>query len=220
MIHLLVLLSSLLSINTTHCWGSSKSNINGDVKHDVNFYGKLVTQQGQEYIVENISIQGEYKQIVMYDKPIKHPEPSLNEDTKQLEIKLDVNPSTDLSSGKVDLSETDSIKIPFPQVIWVYQKKSRQQRIEFIEIHVISKSGIKREYLVERKIQISCDEIDSSGPQEKRVPLSALDTLTIEGYSSRISVSGDGTKFIEKECDPKEKKPKKSGPKEKNSQKK
>jgi hypothetical protein len=197
MIYTLVLISALLSINTTHCWGSSQSNIAGDLKHDVNFYGKLITQQGQEYSVNNISIQGKYKQIVMYDKPIKHAEPALNSETKQLEIKLDVNPSTDLSNAGIDLSEVSEIIVPSPNTIWFYQKKDRQQKLEFIEVDVISKSNTKRSYLLERKTRINCDEIDAAGPQEKNVPLSALDKLIIEGYSAKISVSGDNKKCIQ-----------------------
>ena len=125
MIYLFILISTLLSINTTHCTGSSKSNIDGDTKQDVNFSGKLITQQGQEYLVNNISIQGKYKQIIMYDKPVKHVEPVLNNETKQREIKLENNPSTDLSESKIDLSEVSEINVPSPDTIWFYQKKSR-----------------------------------------------------------------------------------------------
>src|SRR5579863_3719436 len=132
MIYLLILVSALLHINPTHCWGSSKSNIDGDIKQDVNFSGKLITQQGQEYMVNNISIQGKYKNIVMYDKPVKHADAILNSETKQLEIKLDKNPSTDLSESKIDLSEVSEVTVPSPNTIWFYQKKEGQQRVEFI----------------------------------------------------------------------------------------
>jgi hypothetical protein len=197
MMYVLILISTLLHVNTTHCWGSSKSTIDGDIKQDVNFSGRLITQQGQEYIVNNISIQGKYKQIVMYDKPVKHAEPILNNETKQLEIKLDNNPSTDLSESKIDLSEVSEINVPSPNTLWFYQKKEGQQKLEFIEVDVITKSNTKRSYLLERKARISCDEIDSAGPQEKRVPLAALDKLIIEGYSAKINVSGDNKKCVQ-----------------------
>jgi hypothetical protein len=197
MIYTLIIISALLQTNVTHCWGSSKSNIAGDNKQDVNFSGKLVTQQGQEYIVNNISIEGKYKQIVMYDTPIKHADPVMNSETKQSEIKLDVNP-TDLSDTKIDLSEVSKISVPSPNTVWVYQKKERSQRLEFIEIVVTTSK--ERSYLMERKTKIYCDEIDPAGPQEKRVPLAALDTLTIEGYSAKIILSGDNTKCVQTIC--------------------
>lgn len=199
MIYLLILISALMNINPTHCWGS-KSNIDGDIKQDVNFSGKLITQQGQEYTVNNISIQGKYKQIAMYDKPVKHAEAVLNSETKQLEIRLESNPSTDLSESKIDLSEISEVSVPSPNTIWFYQKKDRQQRVEFIEVEVTTKSNTKRSYLLERKTRISCDEIDAAGPQEKRVPLAALDKLIIEGYSAKISVSGDDKKCVQTTC--------------------
>ncbi len=200
MICLLVIIGTLLPISTIHAWGSSGANVAGSLKQDVNFYGKLITQQGQEYIVNNISIQGKYKQIIMYDKPIKHIEPVLNTETKQLEIKLDVNPSTDLSNAGVDLSEVSEVVVPSPNTIWFYQKKEQQQKLEFIEVDVISKSNTKRSYLLERKTRINCDEIDAAGPQEKNVPLAALDKLIIEGYSAKISASSDNKKCVETIC--------------------
>jgi hypothetical protein len=196
MIYVLLIISALLHINPTYCWGSSKSNIAGDNKQDVNFYGKLITQQGQEYNVNNISIESKYKQIVMYDKPIKHADPVMNNDSKLSEIKLDVNPTTDLSDAQIDLSEVSEINVPSPNVIWTYQKKERQQKLEFTEVNVITKSNTKRSYLLERKTRIYCDEIDPAGPQEKRTPLAALDKLIIEGYSAKINVSGDNKKCV------------------------
>ena len=196
MIYLLILISALMHSNPTHCWGSN-SNIDGDIKQDVNFSGKLITQQGQEYTVNNISIQGKYKQIVMYDKPVIHEEAVLNSETKQLEIKLDVNPSTDLSESKIDLSEVSEVTVPSPDTIWFYQKKEGQQKVEFLEVDVTTKSNTKRSYLLERKTRIRCDEIDAAGPQEKVVPLAALDKLIIEGYSAKIKVGDKNKKCVQ-----------------------
>jgi hypothetical protein len=206
MIYLLIFISALLHISPTHCWGS-KSNIDGDLKQDVNFSGRLITKQGQEYIVNNISIQGKYKQIVMYDKPLKHADPILNSETKQLEIKLDVNPSTDLSESKIDLSEVSEVTVPSPDTIWFYQKKERQQKLEFIEVDVTTKSNTKRAYLLERKTRISCDEIDTAGPQEKVVPLAALDKLIIEGYSAKIKVGDNNKRCVQTVICPAQKAP-------------
>lgn len=202
MIYALIIISALLQVHTTDCWGSSKSNVAGDNKQDVNFSGKLTTQQGQEYVVNNISIESKYRQIIMYDTPVKHADVVMNAETKQSEIKLDVNPS-DLSDVQIDLSEVNKIRIPHPNTVWVYQKKERSQRLEFIEVLVTTSK--ERSYLMERRTKIYCDEIDAAGPQEKRVPLAALDTLTIDGYSAKINVSGDNKKCVQTVC-PAEKK--------------
>lgn len=122
MIHLLIIAISLLQINATHCWGSSGSNMDGDIKQPVNFSGKLITYQDQEYMIDNISIEGKYKNVIMYDKPIKHTEPAMNADTKQLEIKLE-DPKN-LVETKINFSEVSSVHVPSPNTVWVYQKKS------------------------------------------------------------------------------------------------
>jgi len=182
MIYLLILIGSLLSASGIQCtsYGSSTTK---DLKQPVNFSGKLTTHQGQEYIVDNISINTKCKQIPMYGKPSNHAEPVLNNETKQQEIKLETNPADDI--GTIDLDEVSQINVPTPGIIWYYQKKERHPRQEFIEVEVITKSNTKRSYLVDPKTPIYCDEIDAAGPQEKIVRLLALKTLTIEGYTYR-----------------------------------
>lgn len=182
MIYLLILISSLLSTSIVECtsFGSSTTK---DLKQPVNFSGRLTTHQGQEYIIDNISIDTKCKQIPMYDKPLSHTELVMNNDTKQQEIKLKDNPTDDIT--KIDLSEVSHINVPEPTIIWYYQKKERHPRQEFIEVEVITKSNTKRSYLLDPKTPIYCDEIDAAGPQEKTVRLLALKTLTIEGYTYR-----------------------------------
>lgn len=182
MIYLLILISSLLATSIIECtsFGSSTTK---DLKQPVNFSGKLTTHQGQEYIVDNISVDTKCKKIPMYSKPSNHAEPVLNNETKQQEIKLTTNPADDV--GTIDLDEVSQINVPKPNIIWYYQKKERQPRQEFIEVEVITKSDTKRSYLLDPKTPIYCDEIDAAGPQEKIVRLLALKTLTIEGYTYR-----------------------------------
>ena len=55
---------------------------------------------------------------------------------------------------------------------------------------VISKSGTKHPYLLERKTKVYCDEIDTAGPVEKVVPLPAIKSLIIDGYSFRGDMVG------------------------------
>jgi len=57
-------------------WGTQDSNIAGDKKHSINFYGTLETwaSPGDPMEVENISIENIFKQIPMYVKPSHTPE--------------------------------------------------------------------------------------------------------------------------------------------------
>lgn len=182
MIYLLILISSLLATSIIECT-SFGSGTTKDLKQPVNFSGRLTTHQGQEYVVDNISVDTKCKQIPMYDKPLNHTEVVTNNDTKQQEIKLDDNPADDIT--KINLDDVSQINVPFPHIIWYYQKKERHPRQEFIEVEVISKSNTKRSYLLDPKTPIYCDEIDKAGPQEKTVRLVALKALTIEGYTYR-----------------------------------
>src|SRR6266404_2256993 len=96
MIYLFIVISSLLHINMVS--GTSfGSNTRKDLKQPVNFSGKLSTHQGQEYVVDNISINSQCKQIPKYDKPTTLAEPALNNDTKQQEIKLEADPADDVT---------------------------------------------------------------------------------------------------------------------------
>lgn len=200
MIHLLVALIVLLHTNTALTqWSSTATK---DLKQPVNFSGTLTTHQGQEYTVDNISIYGKYKQITMIDKPMQHADAVVNTDSKQKEIKLEVNPNTDFSKTYIDLEEVKEISVPFPQTIWIYQKKERHQKLEFIEVEVITKSDTKTSYLLEVKTPIYCDVIDTAGPQEKTVPLSALKTLTIEGYTYRDTSNNKNKKCKTNDCPP------------------
>lgn len=170
-------------------WKGAESNVDSEVKHNVNFSGHLVSYQGREYDVDNIAIKGQYKHIMMYEKPANHPQPQLNSETNQTEIKLDVNPADGLIGKKVDLSEIHELYVPKPDVIWVYQKKTHR-RVEFLEIDAITTGNTRIPYLLERTVRLTCDGIDPSGPQEMTVPLSTIKELKIEGYSFRNPSAG------------------------------
>lgn len=184
MIYLFILISTLLHAGLIECT-SFGSTTTKDLKQPVNFSGTLTTHQGQEYIVDNISIDGKCKQIIMYAKPMTHAEPVLNKDSKHMEIQLDSNPASDFVKGTVDLDETSDIQVPSPNTLWYYQKNKHQQKMEYLEVIVTTKSNTKNQYLLERKTPVYCDGIDTAGPQEKIIPLSALKSLTIEGFTYR-----------------------------------
>ncbi len=195
MIHLLLFTFSLMYMSSTYAnWSSTAAK---DLKQPVNFSGKITTHQGQEFIVDNISIQGKYEKIAMPLKPENLPEPVLNSETNQREVKLDANPNTEYSKRDLDLAETKEIQVPSPNTIYFYQQKKNSKRLEFIEMEAISNGGTKYYFLLDPKTPIYCDGIDSAGPQETTVPLSALKTLTIEGYTYR-----DTSKDKNKKCNP------------------
>jgi hypothetical protein len=180
------------TIFSTSNWKSTGSSGGNDDEQLINFYGTLTTHQGQKDAVGHILIEGKHKDIIMYDAPVKHAEEVFNQRTKQTEIKLAENPITDFSSAEIDLSSISSIKSTIPNTIWVYQKEKKYQRIEFIMVTVTSKeSSVSKNYLLERKTHISCNTIDNIS-QKKKVPLTAIDTLTIEGYS--FSIGADQVK--------------------------
>lgn len=189
---LFVTLIGTLCIN----WRAPETTLEGNFKQTVNFYGKLTTYQAKEYRVDNISFNRKYKQIPMYDKPLKHPKPILNAKTNQKEITLNVNPKNNFITSKIDLNEVSEIHVPKPNITWVYQKEGKQRRLEYIEITVISKNKkkTKNSYLVDRKTKVRCNEVNSAGPVEKIVPIPAINRLIIEGYSLRDNMDNKSQK--------------------------
>jgi len=183
LLFLFVTLIGVLSIN----WRAPETTLEENFKQTVNFYGKLITYQAKEYKVNNISFNGKYKKIPMYDKPRKYSKLILNSKTNQKEIVLNVNPKNNFIMSKIDLNEVSEIHVPKPNITWIYQKEGKQRHLEYIEIIVISKNKkkTKNSYLVSRKTKVRCNEINSAGPVEKIVPIFAINRLIIEGYSLR-----------------------------------
>jgi hypothetical protein len=176
-----LLLSSALMHGT-----SSGSTSAKDLKQPVNFSGKIATYyQDQDYIVENISVQGKYKDITTYDTPTTHPEALMNNDTKQLEITLDHNPLDDFPQTTLKLEDINSLEVPSPDTVWVYQKKKNQPRQEYLELKVTYKDGTTKSLLLGHKNEIYCYELTAES-QRKTIPLSALKKLTIEAFSCQI----------------------------------
>jgi len=165
-------------------FGSSGANVEGDSKQAINYYGTLITQQGQKNNVENISIGGKTKDIIMYDCPIKHLPEEINTKTKQPEIKLDTNPTKDFVKSKIDLSKISEIAVPSPNTIWLYQPDEKHQRHEFTQVLITYPSSKQaKPYLLEHKTQILCNSIENDNAQKKEVPLAAIDKIIIEGYA-------------------------------------
>ena len=193
-------LIALLPTTTIYTqWSSTSAK---DLKQPVNFFGEVITHQGQELKVDNISVNGKYAKISMPLKPENLPAAELNSETKKYEVKLSENPNTEFIKRDVDLEETSEIKVPSPDTIYVYQKKEKSQRIEFLEVEVISKSNTKYFFLLETRTPIYCDGVDNAGPQETTIPLSALKSLTIKGFTYRDTSIDKNKKCKPNSCPP------------------
>jgi len=167
---------------------ASKNNPNTDNQERISFYGTLTTHQGQKDTVEHILIEGKHTNIAMYDAPIKHAKKTFNEKTKQAEILLKENPIQNFVKSPIDLNKISALKVPEPNTIWVYQKDKEYQRIEFTLVHIFTKeNSTPKEYLIEHKTHLSCISTTEKESQKKDVPLTAIDTLTVEGYTYTVT---------------------------------
>jgi len=174
-------IESILLASTMLCllpqWTTQETTVAGNKKQRVNFFGTLETQEGNKYKVENISVGMLYKQIPLYESPT---EPSENYALKK-------DPRKGIIS-RIDLSETETIQVPHPDIVWSYQKKGFH-KTEYIEITVISKDQQKTKcnYLIDVRRKIFCDKINQAGPIELEVPFQSLKRLTLDGYRYRES---------------------------------
>jgi hypothetical protein len=192
---LIITAISILCLN----FNTPEPTIGGNIKQAVNFYGTLFTHQGEEYKVDNISIDGKYKQITMYDTPRQPSKPVLNPETKQKEIILKVNPKNNFITSKLDLNEIAEIQVPNPTILWVYKKNGKGRRLEFLEVTIVSNNNkkTKNSYLLSSDTKIQCDGINA-GSIEKTIPPSAIKKLVIEGYSLRDAMETKSKKQQDK----------------------
>ncbi len=188
LLHLFICILNILWLAN---WGTQQTTIDGNNKQRVNFYGTLYTYQGSKPLeIDNISVGFKYRQIPVYEKPAQHAQaiPVSGSGTFTIkEIKLAEEPRLSLVTTKIDLNEVAEIRVPHPYTMWTYQKQKGYRKTEYIEIEVISKNEkrTKAHYLLERKIKVYCDGINSAGPVEKEVPLPAIKKLEIKGYKLR-----------------------------------
>src|SRR5580704_5459729 len=83
--HTLIIFCALFA-HATDCtshWSASTNNT--DNKEHINFYGTLLTQQGQKESVDHILIESKHNDIIMYDAPTNHKDAQFNQKTKQTE---------------------------------------------------------------------------------------------------------------------------------------
>lgn len=143
--------------------------INKDL-HAINIWGKVTTEQGETYDIENISLSGQYEDIMVYAKPLsKNTDPSNNRTPINL---IDIK-------TLIPIIEKD--KSP---VAYVYKNK------EYIEIAIelkqkkSAKKVNQQKYIIERDKRLMCYVI-SETKQKKDIALEVISKLEIKGYYHR-----------------------------------
>ena len=146
-------------------FSAQQSSVTGWDKPMVNFYGRVVDKNGNEFKAENITISGAYKQIVMYTMPPHK----------------DMTPSHRI---KIDLAEEREIKVPqHENQPKVHSFKNR----EYIEIELISNDTkrTRNSYIIEKNRKLYFDEPTESEPKEHEVSFLEIEKVFIDGYKDR-----------------------------------
>lgn len=176
-------------------WGTPESSKEEAMRPSVNFSGTIETHQDEKLVVENITINRRFRQIALYDTPVKHNNPVKNEKTGLMEIKMDQDPKTYYTVTKIDLEETSEFRVN-PEPIWYYQESPKSRKSSFVEIIVISNDSkkTKNSYLISENDKIFCDGINEAGPLEKVIPIVAVKKLIITGRPEPIAESEQSQK--------------------------
>lgn len=171
-------------------WGTPESSKEEAMRPSVNFSGTIETHQDEKLMVENITINRRFRQIALYDTPVKHNNPAKNEKTGLMEIKMDQDPKTYYTVTKIDLEETSELQVN-PEPIWYYQESVKSRKNSFVELIVTSNDSkkTKNSYLISESDKIFCDGINEAGPLEKVIPIVAVKKLVITGRPEPISKS-------------------------------
>lgn len=221
--NLLLVMGGISSILILANWGAQTSQ-SGRPKPAVNFEGLLTTEQEEALRVENITFDGKYKQIPMYDAPSgakaleKEKSAALNEKTGHKEVLLRKHPKNNFVLTKIDLSEVSKISV-MSDPLYVHEDKEKKRRTVFLKITVVLHDQKKtpKSYLVEDGHKLFCDEKNEAGPLEKEVPLSAIKELIISGFHEqevevRVKSSEESEEPIDdKNAEKKQQKRKKNG---------
>ncbi len=178
----IVITLSMFSVIFLGNWGTpSEPSAEGRKKPNINFHGTLKTRQGKVLKVANITIGRMIRQIPMYEVPTKEE----FVDRKTHTIKED--PDKKLEITRIDLVEVSEIRVPHPDTIWIYQKEEKSRKHEYIELTIISndKNRTKNSYLIPLNKKVHLDGVSKAGAEEKDIPLQAIESIKIKGYTYR-----------------------------------
>jgi len=167
----------LIILITLVNWSSETSD-GGKRDLKVNFYGTLKTRSGEQFEVDNISIEWLYKEIPLYETPD-------NQEKLKPDHVLSKNPLKGIIT-RIDLSEVYAIRVPAPDITWTYQKEKGYRNTEYVEIAVVFEDQkTTHNYLININRKLRCRETNSVGPIEKEVPFQAVNELIIKGHRAR-----------------------------------
>jgi hypothetical protein len=154
---------------------SSQESTMAREKPKVNFYGTFTDRQAISYDIENITINGMYRHIQLYEKPAD----------------AIIKPQDDVA--KIDLIDIETIKLPNLEPM--IKKYPENNGPEYIEIIVTKNDGKKTEhtYLIELSRKLWFDKKDGSDT-DKEVSFKALGSITIKGCEQQTE------KKPEKKC--------------------
>jgi len=155
------------------CNWSQDSNVSGDRKQKVNFFGEIETKNDTKYKIDNISVGRIYKQIPLFEIQ-KNP---------QGNTAITTDPRKGIIT-RYDLAEIATIEVPYPDQILTFQKKAGGPKTEYIELSIAlnDKTHTKTSCLIDLRRKLYCDKISDAGPIEMEVPFTSLKRLTIKGY--------------------------------------
>lgn len=155
-----VALSALLILAN---FSSQDSTVNGGAKPAINFNGKVTDTSDYSFNAENITFEGLYKQIPVYQIPPKNSPATYD-------------PSVNIT--RLDLSEIKEITIDSSQIA------QRLSNRDYLVITVYSKDehATKNQYLIEAEKKLRCDQINPAGPIEKEIKYKAVLKIVINGY--------------------------------------
>lgn len=137
-----------------------KASITGNSLPDVDFSGTIVDVDGKQYNVQNVTVSGIYKNIIVYPKP-NDPK---NFSTRNFE--------------KLDLAEIKEIK---PN----HANKFKHRGMEYIEIQVTRKDGGVDNYMVMGRKSVQATREPKSGSIAKILDMNQLKSLTMTGYTRK-----------------------------------
>ena len=144
-------------------FSSQDSTINGGIKPNVNFYGTVTDTSDFTFKAENITLEGLYKQIPVYQIPPKT-------------AAATYDPSVNIT--RLDLSEIEKITIETSQIP---QRFSNRDYL-LIVVHSKDAANTQNTYLIESEKKLRCDQINPAGPIEKEIKFKAVISITIHGY--------------------------------------
>lgn len=169
----IVIAASCMYAPVSATTGSQESTVAGDKKPAVNFSGVMLTNQGEGFVVGNVTVNGLFKKIVAHRLP---PDEYLDVKNKWLLIDPSAGGYDKTDHAEMDLAEIDTIEVPNAHAIWHYLKPDEQKKFnsktkqpsgkEFIEIKVTKNDGNVFEYIIELSKKIKADTFKVLSPKE------------------------------------------------------